>query len=71
MIHVNYILELHLITKYNHTICLHFRLTLLSLCINLMQEQLIGKVKWLAAEVGLGGGKARYPFTFFFETLPY
>ena len=47
------------------------RLTLLSLGINLMQEQLIGKVKWLAAEVGLGGGKARYPFTFFFEILPY
>jgi len=35
-----------------------FGLTLLSLCINLMQEQLVGKVKWLAAEVGIGGGKA-------------
>ena len=36
-----------------------FSLTLLSLCINLMQEQLVGKVKWLAEEVGIGGGKAR------------
>ena len=66
-----YILELQLITTYKYTIYSHVRLTLLSLCINLMQEQLIGKVKWLAAEVGLGGGKARYPFTFIFTILPY
>ena len=30
-------------------------MTLLSMCLNLMQEQIIEKVKWLAAELGMSG----------------
>jgi len=32
-----------------------FGMTLLSMCLNLMQEQIIEKVKWLAAELGMSG----------------
>lgn len=33
-----------------------FGMTLISMCIQLMQEQIIEKIRWLAAEVGMGGG---------------
>ena len=33
-----------------------FGMTLISMCISLMQEQLLGKFQWLAAEIGMGGG---------------
>jgi hypothetical protein len=29
-------------------------IALLSMCIQLMQEEIIGKIRWLAASVGLG-----------------
>ena len=31
-------------------------MTLISMCINLMSEQLTGKAKWVATELGMGGG---------------
>ena len=33
-----------------------FGMTLISMCINLMSEQLTGKAKWVATELGMGGG---------------
>jgi hypothetical protein len=34
-----------------------FGMTLISMCINLMSEQLMGKAKWVATELGMGGAE--------------
>ena len=42
-------------------------IALLSMCIQLMQEEIIGKIRWLAASVGLGEDHSGFIFQLLFK----